>query len=221
MVATAHEPQATAATIAIFNQRLDEMSRVMDVRFTAAERAVVLALDTVSSASASHATSHEREHAAATHLDQIRRDAEEKTDAERRRALDKAEESINVRLAATNQWQQRFDALASQLVHKDMMEAQLHAVRVDINKVETSQPMYVTQTTSDSRVAVAQADRDRIREQVAACVRVEVYGAKMESIDTTLREVRDWKLQTESQFKTWAAVVMFVVIGINIAIKYL
>jgi len=221
MVAIAPEPQATAATVAIFNQRLDEISRVMEVRFTPAERAVVLALDTVSSASANHANSHEREHAAATHLDSIRREAEGKTDAERRRALDKAEESINVRLAATNMWQQRFDALASNLVHKEMLDAQLNALRVDISKIEAAQPMYLTQTASDSRFSVAQADRDRIREQVAACVRIEVYGAKMEGIDTTLREVRDWKLQTESQFKTWAAVITFVVIGINIALKYL
>jgi len=217
----AHEPQATAATVAIFNQRLDEMSRVMEVRFTAAERAVVLALDTVSAASANHANSHEREHAAATHLDSIRREAEGKTDAERRRALDKAEESINVRLAATNQWQQRFDKLAADLVHKDMLDAQLSALRVDINKIEAAQPLYLTQAASDSRASVAQADRDRLRESIAACVRVEVYVSKMESIDGTLREVRDWKLQTESQFKTWAAVITFVVIGVNIGIKYL
>ena len=197
------------------------MSRVMEVRFTAAERAVVLALDTVSAASANHANSHEREHAAATHLDSIRREAEGKTDAERRRALDKAEESINVRLAATNQWQQRFDKLAADLVHKDMLDAQLSALRVDINKIEAAQPLYLTQAASDSRASVAQADRDRLRESIAACVRVEVYVSKMESIDGTLREVRDWKLQTESQFKTWAAVITFVVIGVNIGIKYL
>jgi len=221
MIDPTPDVQAMAAAIAILNQRLDEMARVMDVRFLASDKAVVLALDTVSSASASHANSHEREHAAATHLDSIRREAEEKTDAERRRALDKAEESINGRLAATNMWQQRFDRLAADLVHKDMLEAQLHALRVDIDKIEASQPMFLTQATSDSRFGIAQADRDRLREGIAACVRVEVFGGKMDAIDATLREVRDWKLQTESQFKTWAAVITFMVIGVNIAIKYL
>ena len=212
-------PPITA--IAIMSQRLDEIVRTMDLRFQMGEQAVVLALDTVKSASTSHNASHEREHATAENLDQIRREAEDKTDAERRRALDKAEESINVRLAASNQWQQRFDALHADLVHKEMLDTQLHAIRLDIDKIEAGQPMFLTQATSDSRYAVAQSDRDRIREQVAACVRTEIYVAKMEAIDATLREVRDWKLQTESQFKTWAAVVTFLVIVVNIAIKYL
>ena len=209
------------AAIAIMSQRLDEIVRMMDLRFKMGEQAVVLALDTVKSASSSHNASHEREHASAENLDSIRREAEYKTDAERRRALDKAEESINVRLAASNQWQQRFDALHADLVHKEMLDTQLHAIRLDIDKIELGQPMFMTQSASDARVAVAQADRDRLREQIAACVRVETYVSKMESIDGTLREVRDWKLQTESQFKTWAAVVTFLVIVVNIAIKYL
>ena len=210
-----------SAAIAVVSQRLDETVRTMDLRFKASEQAVVLALETVATASRMHHASHEREHASAEHLDQVRREAEDKADAERRRALDKAEESINVRLAATNMWQQRFDALASDLVHKEMLDTQLHAIRLDIDKIEAGQPMFMTQATSDSRVAVAQADRDRLREAIGACVRADTYVAKMESIDTTLREIRDWKLQTESQFKTWAAVVTFLVIAINIGIKYL
>jgi len=221
MISPTPDLQSTDAAFAILHQRLDEMTRVMDVRFASSEKAVILALDTVAGASALHHTAHEREHASAEHLDQVRREAEDKADAERRRAMDKAEESINGRLAATNMWQQRFDKLASDLVHKEMLDAQIHALRMDIDKIETNQPTFITQSTSDARVSVAQADRDRLREAISACVRVETYASKMDSIDTTLREIRDWKLQTESQFKTWAAVVTFVVIGINIAIKYL
>ena len=210
-----------SAAIAVVSQRLDETVRTMDLRFKQAEQAVVLALETVATSSRLHHAAHEREHASAEHLDQVRREAEDKADAERRRALDKAEESINGRLAATNQWQQRFDVIQADLVHKEMMDTQIHALRLDIDKIEAGQPMFMTQSTSDARVSVAQADRDRLREAIGACVRVEVYVSKMESIDATLREVRDWKLQTESQFKTWAAVMAFVVIGVNIAIKYL
>jgi len=219
-VVSSSEISPTAA-IAIINQRIEEIVRTTDLRFKQAEQAVVLALDTVASASTLHHTAHEREHTSAEHLDQVRREAEDKADAERRRALDKAEESINGRLAATNMWQQRFDALQSDLVHKEMLDTQLYAIRVDIDKIEAGQPSFLTQSASDARYAAAQSDRERIREQVASCVRADTYSAKMESIDGTLREIRDWKLQTESQFKTWAAVVTFVVIGVNIAIKYL
>ncbi len=218
---TAIEATPIHPSTEILAVRIAALENEVNRRFAESEHATKLALSAVDRHAQLHAEFHEREHSAQERVDEVRRVSDTAADVERRRALDKAEDAILVRLAASNQWQQRFDALASNLVLKETLDTAIHSLRVDLDKIEAAQPAFLTHATSDARFSVAQADRERLREVVAGCVRLDTFSAKMDSIDARLGEVRDWKLQTESQMKTWAVVVGFIVIAVNLAVKYL
>jgi hypothetical protein len=186
-------------------QRLTYIEREINLRFSSQEEAVRVALEAVTKQYDLHAAAHDREHINQEKADEIRRIALEKAEAEVRRALDKAEESLFNRLEITNQWREQYNNQALNFVSKEALEPQLSTLEKEI----------------DALANKTEKEYDNLKELLNSKIAEDVYKEHMKAIDLNQLEFRDWKIQTQSQMKTWAAVVAFIVIAINVAVKYL
>lgn len=107
----------TTHTDRLFEQAKNDMQRQ--------EKAVAVALDAVETLAIIHATAHREQHDAHGQIHQLQQ-----------RAIDKAEEAINLRLYAMNEFRSAISDLSRDMLPRREMDALLKGVDTKVDKVE-------------------------------------------------------------------------------------
>ncbi len=160
--------------------------------------AIEKALESVNVQNKLHAVAHEREHVAS-------QQAADKAEATQQRAMDKSEQAIVARMDQTNQWREQFNRQWTE---------QQQAFAAIAGTLATRQMV-------DDKLELATLDRETLRASIGKTATRELVDERHAIIDKQLQEVRDWKLESQAQLRTWGVMIAVLVIIINVALRFL
>ena len=160
--------------------------------------AIEKALESVNVQNKLHAVAHEREHVAS-------QNAADKAEATQQRAMDKSELAMVSRMDQTNAWREQFN--------RQWTEQQ--------NQFAAMAGTLATRQMVDDKMGTAANDRDTLRLSIAKTATRELVDERQAGTDKQLQEVRDWKLESQAQLRTWGVMIAVVVVVINVALRFL
>jgi len=185
------EHQLQEALLASFR---DEVHRIEREQINAIEKA----LESVNVQNKLHAVAHEREHVAS-------QNAADKAEGTQQRAMDKSEAAMVSRMDQTNAWREQFNR---QWTEQQATFAAMAGTLATRQMVEDKQD-------------VAANDRDTLRLSIAKTATRELVDERQAATNKQLQEMRDWKLESQAQLRTWGIMMGIVVIVVNVAIRFL
>ncbi len=160
--------------------------------------AIEKALESVTVQNQLHAVAHEREHVAS-------QNASDKAETTQQRSLDKSEEALKDRMEQTNAWREQFNR---QWTEQQATFATMIAT-------------LATRQMVDDKLEISAKDRDGLRASITKSATRELVDERQASTDKQLQEVRDWKLESQAQLRTWGVLVAVVVVLVNVALRFL
>ncbi len=161
-------------------------------------KAIEKALESVHIQNSLHAVAHEREHLAS-------QAAADKAESTQQRAMDKSEAALVARMEQTNAWREQFN--------KQWTDSQA-AFAAMAGTLATRQMV-------EDRLELASLDRETLRTTIGKSATRELVDERQAVVEKSLQEIRDWKLESQAQLRTWGVMVAAVVILVNLALRFL
>jgi len=155
------------------------------------------ALESVNVQNQLHAVAHEREHVAS-------QQAADKAEATQQRAMDKGEAALVSRMDQTNAWREQFNRQWTD------QQAGFAAMAGTL----------ATRQMVDDKLDLAASDREALRTVVAKAATRELVDERQATTDKQLQEVRDWKLESQAQLRTWGVMLAALVVLVNVALRF-
>jgi len=160
--------------------------------------AIEKALESVHIQNLLHATAHEREHVAS-------QTAMDKAEATQQRSADKSEAALVARMDQTNQWREQFNRQWTE------QQAAFAAIAGTL----------ATRQMVDDKLELATNDREALRGIIARSATRELVDERQATTDKSLQEIRDWKLESQAQLRTWGVMIAVLVVIVNVALRFL
>jgi len=179
---------------AILEALRSEVYRIEKEQYKAIEKA----LESVTVQNQLHAVAHEREHVAS-------QTAMDKAELTQQRAMDKSEAAMVARMDQTNAWREQFN--------RQWTEQQA-AFAAMTGTLATRQML-------DDKLELASSDRDALRIVIAKSATRELVDERQVTTDKQLQEVRDWKLESQAQLRTWGVMIATLVVIVNVVLRFL